>query len=61
MNNRTILVLVWEGEWEWVAMKWLGMAWGENLILYLYARWGIRGRRRGLDGDKHVLAMYKWN
>jgi hypothetical protein len=43
------VVLVWE--WEWVAMKWLGMAWGEALApLFIGKVEGIRGRRRGLVG-----------
>jgi hypothetical protein len=68
MNDRTILVLVvclcgtWSGRVGGrVAMKWLGVAWEEALAPLFMARWGIRGRMRGLVGDKHVLVVYKWN
>jgi hypothetical protein len=63
------VVLVWEWEWgeKWVAMKWLGVAWGEGLAPLLIGKVGdygeearISGRMRGLVGDKHVLVMYKW-
>jgi hypothetical protein len=41
-------------------MKWLGMALGEALSpLFIGNVGGIRGRRRGLVRDKHVLVTYK--
>jgi hypothetical protein len=52
MNNRMILVLVWEWEWGEVScheMAWGGCRGGPCPSIYRLGG-GIRGRRRGLVG-----------
>jgi hypothetical protein len=39
-------------------MAWGGLSGGPCLFFYMQGG-GIRGRRQGLVGDKHVLVMYK--
>jgi hypothetical protein len=41
-------------------MAWDGMRGAPCPSIYRQGG-GIRGRRRGLVGDKHVLAVDKWN
>jgi hypothetical protein len=46
------------GEVSCHGMAWGGMRGGPCPSIYRQDE-GIRGRRRGLVGDKHVLVMYK--
>jgi hypothetical protein len=61
-NPCAFVVLVWEWEWRRSELPLNSLGWLEGRFLpsiYRQGGGGVRGRRQGLVGDKHVLVMYK--